>query len=238
MHSGHHHHSDRHGCGGHSSGPEVFYGYCHESGRMRMMDYSDYMRNMQTGFSNIYQGPATMMQPMIDAMTGMMRAPARPRHGSCCHEHHAHHCHDCSCECCIRCADLVEYARCGEVRQIPITFENDSRREREVKLQLGAFATESGLEPGWQATLSETAFKLPPCGEKTVVLAVPVDCAKLAPPRQGDERKPATVDSCKVLYATLRAEGCTVRPTVIAVAVLPEHCGAHHAGCGCDCCCN
>jgi hypothetical protein len=121
-----------------------------------------------------------------------------------------------------------------------------------VKLQLGAFATESGQETGWVAAVSETEFKLPPCGEKTVVLSVAVDCAKFQPGTTAtgtttnapagtvppSQQAPATVDRCTVAYATLRAEGCTIRPLVIAVAVLPESCGAHEASCGCGCCCN
>jgi len=141
------------------------------------------------------------------------------------------------------------------VRRIPITFDNDTRRERDVKLQLGGFASESGQETGWVAALSETEFKLPPCGEKTVVLSVAVDCAKFQPAPQptpapppgttatnvppaatGTDVRTATVDSCKVAYATLRAEGCTIRPLVIALAVLPEFCDAHEANCGCGCC--
>jgi hypothetical protein len=132
------------------------------------------------------------------------------------------------------------------VRRIPITFDNDTRRERDVTLQLGAFATEAGQEIGWQATVSPTTFKLSPCGERTVVLSVTVDCSKFqqAPqpgtatnvPPPSETQGGATVDSCKVAYATLRAEGCTIRPLVIAVAVLPESCGAHEATCGCGCC--
>lgn len=237
------HHQSQHGCCGESRGPEVYYGYCHESGRMRMMDYSDYMSNMQTGYSNLYKNPASVMQPMINMISSMMQAPAgaAPAHGA----RHGHDCgcqeRDCSCTCCIRCADLVEYARCGEVRRIPITFDNDTRRERDVTLQLGNFATESGQETGWQTDLSTTQFTLPPCGETTVVLSVNVDCGKIGTPgnQQADQRQPGTVDGCKVAYATLRAEGCTIRPLVIAVAVLPEHCGAHRTGCGCGCCgCN
>ena len=41
MQTGQHQHS-HHGCEGQSRGPEVFYGYCHETNRMRMMDYTDY----------------------------------------------------------------------------------------------------------------------------------------------------------------------------------------------------
>jgi hypothetical protein len=238
-----------------------------------MMNYPDYVSNVQTGLSNMYQSSVTAtpaMQPMIDAMTGWMRgtgAPSRRRHGDCgCHEHHWHdhdcgchkhgwHDHDCDhkhhCHCHIRCADVVEYARCGEVRRIPITFDNDTRRERDVTLQLGAFATEAGHEIGWQAAVSPTTFKLSPCGETTVLLTVTVECAKFvqptptpqpgttanAPaPTATETQAGATVDSCKVAYATLRAEGCAIRPLVIAVAVLPESCGAHEASCGCGCC--
>jgi len=236
---GQHHHS-HHGCEGQSRGPEAFYGYCHETNRMRMMDYTDYMNNMQTGYSNLYNNPASAMQPMVNALASLMgsqgsspAATAQPRHhehGCGCHEQ------DCSCSCCIRCADVVEYVRCGEVRRIPITFENDTRRERDVTLQIGTFATEGGQNVDWKASLSATQFKLPPCGENTVQLAVDVDCSKLGvPSTQGDERRPS-VDTCKVVYATLRADGCTIRPIVIAVAVLPDHCGAHRAGCGCGCC--
>jgi hypothetical protein len=239
-----------------------------------MMNYPDYVSNVQTGVSNMYQGVATAaphLQPMMDAMTGWMRgsrAPSWGRHGDCgCHEHHGHdhdhhrHDHDCGCHehghhhdchhehhchCHIRCADVVQHVRCGEVRRIPITFDNDTRRERDVTLQLGAFATEAGQEIGWQATVSPTTFKLSPCGERTVVLSVTVDCSKFQPapqpgtatnvPPPSETQGGATVDSCKVAYATLRAEGCTIRPLVIAVAVLPESCGAHEASCGCGCC--
>ncbi len=228
-----------HGCGGQSRGPEVFYGYCHETNRMRMMDYADYMSNMQTGYSNLYSNPASAMQLIVNALSGTMPSPSalsapahRKQHkhgcGCGCHEQ------DCACSCCVRCADVVEYARCGEVRRIPITFDNDTRRERDVNVQLGHFTTESGQDVGWQASLSPGTFKLPPCGETTVLLSVNVDCSKFGvPSTQGDEQGSATVDGCKVVYATLRADGCTVRPIVIAVAVLPEFCGAHHAGCGC-----
>jgi hypothetical protein len=241
MQTGQHQYS-YHGCGSQSRGPEIFYGYCHETKRMRMMDYTDYMRNVQTGFSNLYSNPASVMQPMIDAVSSMMRSPSSAGAPTY-HKHHKHGCgcrcdeQDCGCRCCIRCADVIQYAHCGEVRRIPITFDNDTRREREVTLQLGNFATESGQDVGWQASLSTSTFKLPPCGETTVLLSMNVDCSKLGvPSTQGDERRPTTVDACKVVYATLRADGCTVRPLVVAVAVLPEHCGAHRTGC--DCCCN
>jgi hypothetical protein len=212
-----------------------------------MMDYAEYVDSMRTAYSSMYQRMTDSMQSYMEGVRG----PG---------EHHHHHkhksdcdccdcrgkkdpCHedDCHCSCCIRCADTVEYARCGETRLIPITFDNDSRRERDVKLQLGSFATDGGLDLGWQASLSETEFKLPPCGEKTVLLRVQVDCAKFGgtpgtTPNPDDRRVPS-VDSCKVAYATLRADGCIIRPLVIAVAILPNDCASHRAGCLCGCCC-
>jgi len=211
----------------------MFYGYCHDTGRMRMMDYPDYLNSMQASYSNLYGRSADAMQPIIDSVTSMFGGSAAQTKR---HQHHDEQ--DCSCNCCIRCADLVEYAHCGEVRQIPITFENETRRERDVKLQLGSFVTESGQETAWQPSLSETEFKLPPCGEKTVVLTVSVECGRIGTqsPGTNDRQQAVSVDSCKVVYGTLRGDGCIVRPLVIAVAILPIHCGAHRAGCGCGCC--
>lgn len=241
MHTGQYQ-SSHHGCGSQSSGPEVYYGYCHDTRRMRMMNYNDYVNNAQTTYSNLTGNPSSTMQMLLDALSGLASgtsittATPVPKHhkqgcGCGCHEQ------DCACECCIRCADVIEYARCGEVRQIPVVFDNDTRRERDVTLQLGNFATESGQDAGWKAAVSPTTFKLPPCGETTVVLSVNVDCSKLvAQSAAGDKRQTAMIDSCKVVYATLTAEGCTIRPLVIAVAVLPGFCGAHRAGCGCGCC--
>jgi len=241
-----------HGCG-QSRGPEVFYGYCHETNRMRMMDYPDYVSNMQTGMSNLMNNPTSSMQTMLDTLASMMQSVGTGTSTptvSIPHGHHRHHhkhgcgcgCdqRDCACWCCIRCADVIEYTRCSEMRVIPISFDNDTRRERDVTLQLGNFATESGQDLGWKASVTPTAFKLPPCGETTVLLSVNVDCSKWGtqtPPTNVKEtRTPVSIDGCKVAYATLRADGCTVRPIVIAVAVLPEWCGAHRAGCGCGCC--
>lgn len=237
-----HYQSSHHGCGSQSGGPEVYYGYCHDTRRMRMMNYSDYVNNAQTAYSNLASNPSSALQMLLDALSGMAGGTSPSTSTAVPHaRHHKHGCRcheqDCACECCIRCADVIEYARCGEVRQIPVVFENDTRRERDVTLQLGNFATESGQDAGWKAAVSPATFKLPPCGETTVVLSVNVDCSKLgAQSAAGDKRQTATIDSCKVVYATLTAEGCTIRPLVIAVAVLPGFCGAHRAGCGCGCC--
>ncbi len=257
IHHRHLHHGYHEGARTQSRGPEMFYGYCHESGRMRMMDLPDFVDNTQTAYSNLASRMSSMFQPFTGTL---QQSPAGPGHHhgrgheSCCHKEE----HDCHCSCCIRCADAVEYARCDEVRSIPVTFENDSRRERDVKLELGPFLTESGKEL-WRGTLSEETFKLPPCGEKTITIRVGVNCGNIsqtpgtAEPRDPNTPQPpagtpgtsdgppretrGTVDSCTVGYATLRAEGCTIRPLVIALAVLPNDCGSHRTGCQCGCCC-
>jgi len=226
-------------------GPEMFYGYCHDSRQMRLMDYTDYMQNIQTGYSNLYNNPAESMQSMVEALSGTRRGSRGKDHGCGCGSRCGDHHEDCSCDCCIRCADVVEYARCGEVRRIPITFDNDTRRERDVTLELGSFTTESGQQLGWQASVSTPEFKLPPCGEMTVLVSVNVDCGRLGgggstnPDQSNNPDQPnrlAGLDRCTVAYATLRAEGCMIRPIVIAIAILPEHCASHKAGCGCGCC--
>src|SRR5882757_5643844 len=92
-----------------SKGSEVFYGYCHDSRRMRMMDYNDYVSNMQKGYTNLYQNPTTVLQQMVDMASAPTTTPS-PQHKS---KHHGCSCReedDCGCACCIRCADTVEYA--------------------------------------------------------------------------------------------------------------------------------
>ena len=232
MHTHHHHSQQSAG----SPGPAWFYGYCHDSGQMKMMSYPEYVSNAQTTYSKTMNNPAWPMQQWSDAVQGQKGSHARKSDCGC-HERDDCGC-DCDCQCHVHCADAVEYARCGELRRIPITFENETRRDRDVTLTLGAFASRAGKELGWKAALSDTTFTLPACGEKTVVLTVAVQCGTQNP--TGDNGGAVAdrndVESCEVAYATLRAEGCRVRPLVIAVAVLPNHCEAFHADCGCGCC--
>ena len=216
-------------------GPAIFYGYCSETGRMRMMDLPDYAENIRKTYSDMYQNVAKTTQSWFETAQPWTPSGRRYPHDPCCEPQK-----DCHCTCCIRDADAVEYTRCGEVRIIPLTFENNTRRERNVTLQLNPFATSSGRELNWETSLSPTEFQLLPCGEKTVLLTVTVDCRMLA--ENQDTKRKATdrsvsVDECKVAYATIRAEGCLIRPLVVAVAVLPNDCGAHRAKCQCECCC-
>jgi hypothetical protein len=240
-----HHHNSHHSCGN-GAPPAYLYGYCHDSGTMRMMNMPDYMRNVQTSYTNMAQAPGNLMQQMA----GMYSSPASSQtwqghhrdksQGCSCHDQHGKD--ECGCECCIRCADAVEYVRCGETRKIPITFDNDSRRERPVTLELGSLLTDSGRKLDWPVSLSETTFTLGPCGEKTVSLTVTVNCGQsdTTPGRTNGDANGATLaalESCLVGYLTVRADGCMIRPLVVAIAALPDRCGAHRIGCLCGCCC-
>ena len=152
-------------------------------------------------------------------------------------------------------ADVLVHARCGEVRRIPVTFENDSRRERQVKLELEKFVTAGGRDLKWNTALSETEFTLKPCEERTVIVTVLVRCDTFRSdpspdtPGTSPNNVPAavdvsqatsdrlgSVDRCEVGYASLRADGCSVRPAVIAVAVLPNDCDSYKRPCSCGCC--
>jgi hypothetical protein len=247
---------------GSGRGPEVYYGYCDRTKRYRMMDLPDYMSNMQQGMSRWASDASTMMQDMAGSYSGPGQtyatadSSARRRHEHDCGCNDCGH-NDCHCECCICDADAVVHARCGEVRRIPVTFENDTRREKPVKLELEKFVTAGGHDLGWPAQLSETEFTLRPCDERTISVMVRVRCdlfvrttnpATAAPAAADSDVKASTpigiivderfgsVDRCEVGYATLRAEGCLVRPIVIAVAVLPDDCDSYRRPCSCGCC--
>lgn len=222
-------------------GPAVYLGYCGRTNRYRMMDLPDYVSNVQQGMTRWMSDASSMAQeitrgygrPWQDATGGV-----RARSGRACG------CDDCRCECCVCEADVLVHARCGELRRIPVTFENDTRRERPVTLQLDPFKTAGGRDLGWPAQLSASAFTLRPCDEHTVSIAVQVRCESGGGPDTSDGPagtatnvpRTGSVDRCEVGYATLRADGCLVRPVVVAVAVLPDDCDAYRRPCGCGCC--
>jgi hypothetical protein len=87
-------------------------------------------------------------------------------------------------------ADVLVHARCGEVRRIPLTFENDTRRDTPVTLTLEKFVTSGGRDLGWTAALSETKFVLRPCDD-TVSLAVRIVCKSDAPTPAPNPNTPA-----------------------------------------------
>jgi len=225
-------------------GPAIYYGYCGRTRRYRMMDLPDYMSNLQQGMTRLMSDPASMYQEIARGYSNPAARPVgvqtRGQHDCDCG------CRgdsDCHCECCVCDADVLVHARCNETRRIPVTFENDTRRERPVKLTLEKFVTAGGRDLGWNAQLSQTEFTLRPCDEHTVTVTVQVKCDTLGggtqPPGSTDNpdaNKLRTLDRCEVAYATLRADGCLVRPVVLAVAVLPDDCDAYRRPCSCGCC--
>jgi hypothetical protein len=202
MHGSSHRYGGR---GQQSRGPETFYGYCQRSKQYRMMDLPDFMENTQAGMSQMMADGSAAMQRMWSpgsgggGGTGTMESDRKwrrhHRHG---HGHHHGHDHDhqhdpdcgcdddcgcggthgcsCHCDCCVCDADVLVHARCGEVRRIPLTFENDTRRDKPVTLTLEKFVTSGGRDLGWNAVLSEAKFTLHPCDEHTVSLLVRIVC--------------------------------------------------------------
>jgi len=173
-----------------SRGPAMYFGYCHRSKQYRMMDLPDYVSNTQEGMSNLMNDGATAYQNMMAGYGGgtgyagaaggtstqpYKRAWQGQRDCGCgCGGRHQD-C-GCHCECCVTDADVLIHARCGELRRIPLTFENDTRRDKPVTLELGKFLSQGGKDLGWSAQLTETQFTLRPCDENTVSLLVGIRC--------------------------------------------------------------
>jgi hypothetical protein len=209
-------------------GPEIYYGYCSRTGRFRMMDLPDYFDNVQQGVSKWMTDTQTALSRGMGTLSWV-----RPSGSPDCRTGRD----DCHCECCVCDADILLQTRCGETRRVPITYENETRRTRPVTLTLDKFVTAGGRDLKWDARLSESQFTLTACGQHTVTVTVEVRC-EVAQPSDSNivVDQTGTVDHCEVGYATLRAEGCTVRPIVIAVAVLPTDCDSYRQPCA-DCCC-
>jgi hypothetical protein len=177
-----------------------------------------------------------------------MSAPARKAHSHS-HEGGCRECghHDCHCQCCIVDADLVVYTRAGEQRIAPLVIENSTRREREIRLELGNWTAHGGrkLELDIQSFITPPQFTLAGCEEKQVVLALRIGWGgdmnedeirfNEESIRERDFRLP-DIEDCTVVYSDLRVEGCDIRPIRIAVAVMPRNCGAFEVECQCGCC--
>jgi hypothetical protein len=148
---------------------------------------------------------------------------------------------DCHCRCCVVCADLVVHVRLGERRLVPITLENNRRREREIKVELSDFSTKGGNDaPVTGRLLSPAEFTLAPCEEREVLISIDVggggDQPTPEPRGRRGERELPDVDECRVAYADLRVAGCDHRTIRIAVAILPRDCHAYPVECDCGCC--
>lgn len=237
-------------------GPNLYFGFCRRSGRYRMMDLADYMSSMGEGVSRFMNDGVEAYNEMLRGYGArgatVTRADAARSRADCLAYD------DCHCECCVCDTDVLVHGRCGEVRRIPITFENPSRREKPVKLELGEFVSAGGADHKWPAKLSETEFTLRPCDEHTVYLTMQIRCPRADEASADDDAKKkrgkaavaatsaeavigrleglGSVDRCEVGYATIRAEGCLTRPIVVAVAVLPDDCDSYRYLCGCTCC--
>jgi hypothetical protein len=178
-----------------------------------------------------------MNQAVIDVLDPVISAERRPRPkhfkdecgDSCRHD-------DCGCRCCIVDADLVIYARAGEVRLIPIRIENSRHRERVINLEFSGWTTRSGRKVPVQTQLQpQGEFTLAACSEREIRLRV--DAQQAAAGDQPDSTNQIPdVDECLVLYGDLRVEGCEIRPVRIALALLPFDCDPYVIECGCNCC--
>jgi hypothetical protein len=144
---------------------------------------------------------------------------------------------DCHCRCCVIDADLVVNTRLGERRIVPITIENNRRRERQIKLELSSF-TSKGQSPSGVTgeLLSPAEFTLDPCQERQAIIGIDTSGAqsKKQDEEKGDELR--DVDDCRVAYADLRIVGCDHRPIRIAVSLLPRDCYSYPVDCACGCC--
>jgi hypothetical protein len=173
----------------------------------------------------------------------------RHHQGCDCHEcrgRHHHHdgcgCHDRHCECRVCDADLVVNARLGERRVVPITIENNRRREREVTLELSDFSSRGGSEAAVKGSIvPPTQFTLDACREHQAVVVIQVGGTeendnKTSGEGEGEGQRYSDVDDCEVAYADLRIAGCDHRPLRIAVATLPRDCHTYPVDCSCGCC--
>lgn len=165
-----------------SRGPAMYFGYCHRSKQYRMMDLPDYMSNTQEGMTNLMNDGASAYQSMMSgagypgAAAGTAQMHRGTGHCDCGCGGKSHQDCGCHCECCVTDADVLIHARCAELRRIPLTFENDTRRDKPVTLELGKFLSQGGKDLGWSAQLTETQFTLRPCDENTVSLLVAIRC--------------------------------------------------------------
>jgi hypothetical protein len=216
--------------------------------------YGDLMQRSPRDWLSMASGTA-VQNPWATATTWPTTRP-KPRHRHQHHRHHRHECHcadehdhrcrdcgtdACECYCCIGDVDLVVYARVGETRVVPITVENERRRETEVKAELSTFTTRGGKEGLVQGAVRPEEFKLEPCGHQNLVLVFraagqdkAADHVRTADAVQ--QRELPDVDTCEVLTADLRLVGCDHRSIRIAAAILPRDCDPFRVSCGCTCC--
>lgn len=203
---------------------------------------------VQSGFDVLQQWNDAVYAPMMqnaaqmwtDALKSMTQTSAKSGDCNTCASD------DCHCQCCISDADLVVYARLGETRVVPLTLENNRRRERPIRLDLSNWTTLSGKAvPVQTVSLTPTEFTLAACEEReallTIKIGIPNADGNIADGESntvivGEGRRFTDLDECLVAYADLRVEGCENRPVRIAIAVLPRDCATYKIDCRCGCC--
>lgn len=238
---------------------------------MEFMDLPTWISSIQHGYDAAYGDLTSRMQQAGWSPPGPeLRHESRRHHShECGHQGGCadsddecdgcgHHHRDCRCECCIVDADIVVYARCGELRVIPIEVTNDTRRAREdVEVEVSDVRSAGGRVLPWSCALRPAGtLHLEPCSTTKLELGVHIVCDERKPQpqpaKQARTEEPAgdvvtqlmdlrrdlpDVDRCEVGYVTVRLGGCLVRPIVVAIAVQPLECDAYRTGCSCSCCC-
>jgi len=230
----------------------------------------DWMSRMYAPLATPTSWPT--MQPAAPGREGRRDRPYgdregrrhRPYEGRERKHHHRHDCRcrdcgpdPCECYCCIGDVDVVVYTRVGERRVVPITIENERRREREIKLELSSWTTRGGKEELVHGVVAPTEFTLPPCGAQEVTLLLDVRGEQPHPEASAvtydtvapevmeatdveatnlERRRLPDVDGCQVVTADLRLIGCDHRSLRIAAAILPRDCDPFRVSCGCTCC--
>jgi hypothetical protein len=156
--------------------------------------YEEATQDLQQRLAAITQvlaGSGGQSSPGADAAQG---AGQRTRHGHH-HSHDAGHwqghhegcehgcrecddADDCCCECHICDADIVVYARCGELRVIPIEIDNDTRRVRDdVTLEVSEVRSSGGRTLPWQVYLNPAGpLTIEPCSTTRFELLTHINC--------------------------------------------------------------
>ena len=175
-----------------------------------------------------------VMNALMPILSRERKLPVEGHMDECCNPCKEDPCH---CRCCIGDADLVVYARSGEVRIVPVRIENRRRRERQITLTLSGWTTHGGKQTGVHASiLPSTEFTLEACGEREIILRIDLSQIELDQTAGTNDKRMQDVDDCLVLYADLRVEGCDIRPIRISVAILPRDCSPYVIHCCCSCC--
>lgn len=186
---------------------------------------------MQSLAGLVGAGPATVEGGRARARRGRDCRGGHDHHdhhdpgcGGCHDEHHGDGCghhgdrhhgcgsrHDCRCECCIVDADVVVYARCGEVRVVPIEVRNDTRKDREdVTVEVSGFRTGGGAGLPWEARLAPTGpITIKGCTTASLELLVHVACAG-ARPSPGKDPAPAKRQAATRAEETGAGAGATL----------------------------